>query len=92
MAYALKPLPFDPRKIKGPSERILINHHENNHGGAVRRQSGNMYPIGSVLAPWRRALHQPEIWTHREARKRHATRLKPLKLLEARFSDPHRKT
>jgi Fe-Mn family superoxide dismutase len=37
MAYVLKPLPFDPQKIKGLSERILVSHYENNYGGAVRR-------------------------------------------------------
>lgn len=33
----MKPMPFDPQKIKGMSERILISHYENNYGGAVRR-------------------------------------------------------
>jgi superoxide dismutase len=28
---------FDPRKIKGMSERILVSHYENNYGGAVKR-------------------------------------------------------
>ena len=35
--YAVKPLPFDPQRIRGMSERILVSHHENNYGGAVRR-------------------------------------------------------
>ncbi len=30
------PLPFDPKKLKGLSERLLISHHENNYGGAVK--------------------------------------------------------
>jgi superoxide dismutase, Fe-Mn family len=33
----LKPLPFDPAKLPGLSERLLRSHHENNYGGAVRR-------------------------------------------------------
>ena len=37
MSFAMKPLPFDPQKVKGLSERILISHYENNYGGAVRR-------------------------------------------------------
>ena len=37
MKYALKPLPFDPQRIKGLSERLLISHYENNYGGAVKR-------------------------------------------------------
>jgi Fe-Mn family superoxide dismutase len=30
-------MPFDPQKIKGMSERILISHYQNNYTGAVRR-------------------------------------------------------
>lgn len=37
MTYTIKPLPFDPQKIKGLSERILLSHYENNYGGAVKR-------------------------------------------------------
>ena len=37
MRYELKPLPFDPQRIKGLSERMLVSHYENNYGGAVRR-------------------------------------------------------
>jgi Fe-Mn family superoxide dismutase len=33
----MKPLPFDPQRIEGLSERILISHYENNYGGAVKR-------------------------------------------------------
>lgn len=32
-----KPLPFDPAKIKGMSEKILTSHYENNYQGAVKR-------------------------------------------------------
>lgn len=35
--FVMKPLPFDPARIKGLSERILTSHHQNNYGGAVRR-------------------------------------------------------
>ena len=35
--YAIKSLPFDPKSIKGLSEKILISHHDNNYAGAVRR-------------------------------------------------------
>jgi Fe-Mn family superoxide dismutase len=37
MTYSVKPLPFDPTKIKGLSEKILVSHYENNYGGAVKR-------------------------------------------------------
>lgn len=35
--YAIKPLPFDPKSIKGLSEKILVSHHDNNYAGAVKR-------------------------------------------------------
>ena len=34
--HQLKPLPFDPTKLKGISEKLIRSHHENNYGGAVR--------------------------------------------------------
>ena len=35
--YKAKPLPLDPQKIAGMSERIMISHYENNYLGAVKR-------------------------------------------------------
>jgi superoxide dismutase, Fe-Mn family len=32
----MKPLPFDPTKLRGISERMIVSHHENNYGGAVK--------------------------------------------------------
>src|SRR5499425_2721717 len=37
MPYNMKPLSCDPAHIKGMSERLIISHYENNHGGAVKR-------------------------------------------------------
>src|SRR5215471_13199600 len=37
MTYAMKPLPCDPDRIRGMSERMIISHYENNYGGAVKR-------------------------------------------------------
>jgi len=34
--HALEPLPFDAKKLKGLSERLLVSHHENNYGGALK--------------------------------------------------------
>ncbi len=34
--HALARLPFDPKKLKGLSERLIASHHENNYGGAVK--------------------------------------------------------
>lgn len=46
MNYEIKPLPFDPKAIKGLSEKILVSHYENNYGGAVKRLNA----IGAQLA------------------------------------------
>ena len=37
MTYDIKPLAFDPKSIKGLSEKLLVSHYENNYGGAVKR-------------------------------------------------------
>ncbi|PTL84157.1 superoxide dismutase [Vitiosangium sp. GDMCC 1.1324] len=34
--HAIAPLPFNPAKLKGLSEKLLRSHHENNYGGAVK--------------------------------------------------------
>jgi Fe-Mn family superoxide dismutase len=36
-AYDVKPLPFDPKKLNGISEKLIISHHDNNYAGAVKR-------------------------------------------------------
>ena len=35
--YTPKKLPFDPAKVKGFSEKLLVSHYENNYTGAVKR-------------------------------------------------------
>src|SRR5499427_5964379 len=35
--WAIKPLPFDPKKLKGLSEKLIVSHHDNNYAGAARR-------------------------------------------------------
>jgi len=37
MPYELKSLPFEPKRLKGLSERLIVSHYENNYGGAVKR-------------------------------------------------------
>ena len=34
--HLTKPLPFDPKKLSGFSEKLLVSHHDNNYGGAVK--------------------------------------------------------
>ena len=35
-AHQVKPLPFDPTKLKGISEKLIRSHHENNYAGSVK--------------------------------------------------------
>lgn len=43
--YQIKPLPFDPKSIKGLSEKIIVSHHDNNYAGAVKR-------LNAIAAQW----------------------------------------
>lgn len=36
-AYVAKPMSFDPKNVKGVSEKLLVSHYENNYVGAVKR-------------------------------------------------------
>jgi Fe-Mn family superoxide dismutase len=51
-----KPLPLDPRKLDGLSERLITSHHENNYTGAVKRLNLIERQIGELpadAAPYR---------------------------------------
>ncbi len=37
MDYLLRELPFDAARLRGLSERLIVSHHRNNYGGAVKR-------------------------------------------------------
>ena len=49
-AHALKPLPFDPAKLPGLSERLLRSHHENNYAGALKRLNVIELQLGAQAA------------------------------------------
>src|SRR5215831_13929429 len=34
--WTIKPLPFDPKKLSGISEKMIVSHHDNNYAGAVK--------------------------------------------------------
>src|ERR1044072_4663726 len=44
-----KPLPFDPAKLKGLSEKLIRSHWENNYGGAVKALNAVEQHLGAVL-------------------------------------------
>jgi Fe-Mn family superoxide dismutase len=46
MSYQAKPMSFDPKSIKGISEKVLVSHYDNNYVGAVKRLNA----IGAQLA------------------------------------------
>ena len=48
--HAIKPLPFDPSKLKGFSERLLVSHHDNNYAGAVKRLNLIQRQLGALPA------------------------------------------
>src|ERR1700738_262407 len=41
-----KPLPFDPKKLTGISEKLIVSHHDNNYAGAVK----NLNKVEEALA------------------------------------------
>ena len=46
--YQTKPLPFDPTKVKGISEKLLTSHYENNYTGAVKRLNAITAQLASL--------------------------------------------
>jgi len=48
--WQIKPLPFDPKKLKGLSEKLLVSHHDNNYAGAVRRLGQIQQMLSSLAA------------------------------------------
>jgi len=44
--HPVVPLPFDPKKLKGLSERLIVSHHDNNYAGAVK----NLIKVEEELA------------------------------------------
>ncbi len=44
--HAAVPLPFDPTKLRGISEKLIVSHHDNNYAGAVK----NLNKVEASLA------------------------------------------
>ena len=46
--YAPVPLPFDPTKLTGLSEKLLRSHHDNNYVGAVKKLNAARAQLASI--------------------------------------------
>ena len=46
--HAVKPLPFDPKKLTGLSEKLVVSHHQKKFGGGGWRLSARETPIGAL--------------------------------------------
>src|SRR6267143_3085783 len=47
--HQVRPLPFQPACLKGLSERLIVSHHENNYGGAVRNLNRTEQELARVM-------------------------------------------
>jgi Fe-Mn family superoxide dismutase len=48
MSIATKELTFDPKKLSGISEKMILSHHRNNYEGAVKRANAIGEKIGAL--------------------------------------------
>jgi superoxide dismutase, Fe-Mn family len=42
------PLPFDPKKLRGISEKLIVSHHDNNYVGAIKGLAGVQKELAKV--------------------------------------------
>jgi superoxide dismutase, Fe-Mn family len=48
--YDIKPLPFNPSKLHGISEKLIVSHHDKNYAGAVKRLGAIQEKISQLPA------------------------------------------
>jgi superoxide dismutase, Fe-Mn family len=46
--HPIEPLPFDPKKLRGLSEKLIVSHHANNYAGAVKRLNQIEKQLGAL--------------------------------------------
>lgn len=49
MDSLMQPLPIDPAALRGLSEKLLVSHHQNNYGGAVKRLNAIRGQLAATL-------------------------------------------
>ncbi len=77
-----KPLPFDPTKLDGLSEKLIRSHWENNYGGSVRT-------LAAVQARLVEALASPDTpaWLYNDIKREHLVRTGSVVLHEYYFDN-----
>jgi superoxide dismutase, Fe-Mn family len=48
MPYQMQTMACDPAKLNGLSEKLIVSHHQNNYGGAVKRLNAIRTQLGDV--------------------------------------------
>ncbi|MDZ5455620.1 hypothetical protein [Azohydromonas lata] len=78
----LKPLPFDPSKLEGLSERLIRSHWENNYGGSVKA-------LAQVKARMAQAAGDPEVppYVYNDLKREHLIRTGSVVLHELYFEN-----
>lgn len=49
-AHKVTPLPFDPAKLRGLSEKLLTSHHANNYAGAIKNLNAVELALDKITA------------------------------------------
>jgi hypothetical protein len=63
-ANQIKPLPFEPGKLKGLSEKLITSHHQNNYGGGPSNGSTRSSNKSAAC----RKMRPPTRWARPSAR------------------------
>lgn len=65
----LRPLPFDPAKLNGLSERLIRSHWENNYGGSVRTLAAVKKQLADAMAD-----RNTPAWLYNDIKREHLMR------------------
>jgi hypothetical protein len=64
MSYQMRALGCDPARIKGMSERLIVSHYENNHGGAVKRKHEKLIAMNPMILDWGNKANRGQFFTN----------------------------
>jgi len=78
----LKPLKFDPAKLKGLSERLIRSHWENNYGGSVKTLAALKQRLAEALAD-----KDTPAWLYNDFKREHLIRTGSVVLHEYYFDN-----